>query len=44
MVRLASWRARAGAFALDVLPGAGVVAVLACWAGVSWEYSGWLLA
>jgi Mce-associated membrane protein len=28
-VRLASWTARAGAFALDVLPGAGVSAVLA---------------
>ena len=28
-VRMASWPARAGAFALDVLPGAGVIAVLA---------------
>ena len=38
MVRLASWRARAGAFALDVLPGAGVVAVLGLLGWISWEY------
>ena len=38
MVRLASWRARAGAFALDTLPGAGVVAVLGLLGWISWEY------
>ena len=39
-----SWRARAGAFALDVLPGAGVVAVLAVLAvlAITVAQPGWL--
>ncbi len=38
--RLASWRARAGAFALDVLLVAGVVAVLGLLGWISWDYKG----